>query len=93
MADQVNLAMNDPLWYGNGSGTFADAVSRMFEKGYLTSWETFSSTIHNNPKDVSNTNYMSIEYIHNIVHVSRMLSTIEIVWKLTENRTLLEGYT
>ncbi|OCL09390.1 Di-copper centre-containing protein [Glonium stellatum] len=62
----ANAAMADPPWYGQGSGSFADAVSRMFSPGYFDSWETFASTIHNNPS--SATNFMSIEFIHNIIH-------------------------
>ena len=47
-----NAVMKNPQWYGSGSGSFADAVSRMFSPGYFESWETFASTIHNSPKNL-----------------------------------------
>ena len=47
-----NAVMKTPQWYGNGSGSFADAVSRKFSPGYFESWETFASTIHNSPKNL-----------------------------------------
>jgi hypothetical protein len=65
--------MNNPLWYGKGSGSFADAVARMLSPGYFDSWETFASTVHNSPTAPTATNFMSLEYIHNIVHVSKVL--------------------
>ena len=53
----------------SGSSSIADAISRMFTPGYFDSFETFASTVHNDPLSSSGSNYMSIEYIHNIVHV------------------------
>ncbi|KAK3169334.1 hypothetical protein OEA41_008717 [Lepraria neglecta] len=47
-----NAAMKNSQWYGNGSGSFADAVSRMFSPGCFEPWETFASTIHNSPKNL-----------------------------------------
>ncbi|KAI4209158.1 MAG: hypothetical protein LQ351_007874 [Letrouitia transgressa] len=66
-----NAAIANPPWYDGHppplqSSTFSDAVSRMFTPNYFDSWEAFSSTAHNNPR--RNTNYMSLEYIHNIIH-------------------------
>ncbi|KAL8819551.1 MAG: hypothetical protein Q9191_007712 [Dirinaria sp. TL-2023a] len=69
----VNVAVENPPWYDNHTGplkgtSFKDALSRLFTPGYFDSWETFASTKHNNPKNLKNTNFMSLEYIHNVVH-------------------------
>ena len=54
----------------------------MFCPNYLTSWEMFASTKWNSPKNKDglkqNSNYMSLEYIHNIVHVSQHRSFAEL---------------
>lgn len=83
-----NAAMQDPQYYGKGSGSFADAVSRLFAPDYMNSWETFASTIHNspmapppkklqaNPPSISPTDFMSLEYVHNIVHVGQTSAQI-----------------
>ena len=65
--ESCNQALADPQWYAKDGGSLADAVNRMLCPTYLESWEPFASTKWNNPK--SSTNYLSIEYIHNIVHV------------------------
>lgn len=64
--DYCNQALADPQWYGQDGGSLADAVSRMFSYGDL-SWETFASTKWNNPS--TNAEYLSLEYIHNVLHV------------------------
>ena len=66
--ESCDSALADPPWYGEGSGLLADAVNRMLSPGYFRHWEPFASTRHNNPKWA--THYMSLEYIHNVVHVS-----------------------
>ena len=66
--EMCDSALADPQWYGQGSGLLADAVSRMLSPGYFRHWEPFASTRHNDPKWA--THYMSLEFIHNIVHVS-----------------------
>lgn len=53
-------------------GTFSDAVNRMFSPGYYKYWEEFCSTRwysedHNTYPPMG---YLSLEYIHNNVHVS-----------------------
>ena len=73
--EYANERIKNPQWYDGQlepykSSSFADAVSRLFTPGYFNSWETFASTIHNNPTNTKNTDFMSLEYIHNIVHVS-----------------------
>ena len=74
----VNEGIKSPQWYNKQQGelkgsSFADAVNRMFAPGYFASWEKFASTAHNSTKDVSNTNFMSLEYIHHVIHVSNSL--------------------
>ena len=67
-------------------GTFADAVSRLFSEGYFTSYEPFASTKHNPASGTINhpghieplpppppPHFLSLEYIHNVVHVSIFL--------------------
>lgn len=66
----ANAGIADPQWYGQGSGSLGDAVNRLLSPGYFSSWETFASTAHNNPS--SATNFMSLEFIHNVVHVSQI---------------------
>jgi tyrosinase len=52
-------------------GNLADSVNRMFTKAYNTTWGEFASTKWNNEKHTNpKTGYMSLEYIHNNVHVS-----------------------
>ena len=68
--EKCNYALADPPWYGLGSGPLADAVNRMLSPGYFRHWESFASTRHNDPKRA--THYMSLEYIHNLVHVSHI---------------------
>ena len=63
---RANLGLRDVGW---NAGSLADAVSRLLEPGYFDSWEHFASTKWNGPK--KNTNYLSIEYIHNLIHVCR----------------------
>ena len=50
-----------------------NAISRMLSPGYFSSFEYFASTKWNQPS--VNSNYMSIEYIHNVVHVSILSGT------------------
>ena len=63
-----DAAMKCPPWYASGSGSLTDAVSRMLSPGYFKDWESFASTKHNDPHCA--TNYLSLEYIHNVIHVS-----------------------
>ena len=69
--EEANAALSGPGWYGESGGSLADAVKRMLSPGYFKSWETFASTRWNNPKDIGNTEFLSLEYIHNVIHVSR----------------------
>jgi tyrosinase len=53
-------------------GTLADAVNRLFSPQYSDTWGTFASTkwFAESAQNVS-TGYLSLEYIHNNVHVSQ----------------------
>lgn len=54
-----------------GPGTLADAVGRMFSDGYHSTYEQFSSTKWYGSKETQvASGYLSLEYIHNNVHVS-----------------------
>lgn len=54
-----------------GPGTLADAVSRMFSDGYHSTYEQFSTTKwYGSKKTQVASGYLSLEYIHNNVHVS-----------------------
>ena len=79
--EYANEGIKNPQWYDGQpepykSSSFADAVSRLFTPGYFNSWDTFASTIHNDPTNTKNTDFMSLEYIHNIVHVSSYSSAL-----------------
>jgi tyrosinase len=57
-------------------GTLADAVNRMYSDKYNSTWGQFASTKwmaegHEN----LHTGYLSLEYIHNNVHVSPRASS------------------
>ena len=67
---KVNDAMNDPLWYGDDGHSFQEAVGRLLSPGYADNWEVFASTVHNSPTAKHATNFLSLEYIHNVLHVS-----------------------
>ena len=70
----ANQAIADPQWYDSNkshpSSSLADGLSRLFTPRYFSSWEKFASTAHNDVGDTLNTEYMSLEYIHNVIHVS-----------------------
>lgn len=52
-------------------GTLADAVSRMLSDGYHSTYEQFSTTKWwDSKKALVSTGYLSLEYIHNNIHVS-----------------------
>lgn len=69
-----NAALQNPQWYSiqgdpvKHTGTIGELVYRLFTKGYFKSWETFAST--KLYKDHPDTDYLSVEYIHNNIHVS-----------------------
>ncbi|RWA09877.1 hypothetical protein EKO27_g5246 [Xylaria grammica] len=59
---------NHDKWVAPGS--LADAVNRMFSKDYNRTWATFASTKWwNDSERKISTGYMSLEYIHNNVHI------------------------
>lgn len=63
--------MQIPMWYKDPViGHFIpDAVYRMLSDEYLKNWDTFSTTAYG-PKDTeSATEYLSLEFIHNNLHV------------------------
>lgn len=55
-----------------GPGSLSDAVNRMLSPGYHKYWEQFSSTkwLSDHHPTEHATGYLSLEYIHNNVHVS-----------------------
>lgn len=65
--------INSPSWYDWDKAnpkTLAYAVSRLLSPGYFSSWDQFSTVEYNNPRQPTSKDYLSLEYIHNIVHVS-----------------------
>lgn len=62
----VNDALYNPAWYSLKGGEFKEAVSRMFAPGYLRTWSQFATVARDSNDNVS---FMSLEYIHNNVHV------------------------
>ena len=67
----TNASLQNPYWYKGDGGSLSDAVSRMLSPRYFESWEPFSSTRWHTSKKVKNTHFLSLEYIHNVLHVSR----------------------
>ena len=72
-----NAAMKDPPWYAQNGGSLTDAVSRMLSPGYFDDWGSFASTVHNDPHSASD--YLSLEYIHNVIHVSYLVTFYALV--------------
>jgi hypothetical protein len=69
--NEANIALQNPVWYkekGN-LGSLSEAVYRLFTDDYAKSWETFSSTSYAN-QGLPGSEWLSLEYIHNNVHVS-----------------------
>ena len=74
----ANLGLQKIGWYmgdttKDNNYSLNNAVSRMLSPGYFSSFEYFASTKWNKPN--VNSNYLSIEYIHNVVHVSILSET------------------
>jgi tyrosinase len=69
-----NAALQNPQWYSTQgdptthTGAIGELVYRMFTKDYFKSWETFASTKYYT--EHPDTDYLSLEYIHNNIHVS-----------------------
>lgn len=56
-----------PWW---NPGSFSDAVNRMLSPGYSSTWAQFASTKwYGERKSDDGLGYLSLEYIHNNVHV------------------------
>lgn len=80
--EKVNLSLENPRWrYGGGMEEgpydgmqFREGVLRMFSEGYLTKWGDFAS-VRFDPNAGDNVNFLSLEYIHNNIHVSIMTTT------------------
>jgi tyrosinase len=68
----TNSALQNPQWSDGATGNIGELVYRLFTKDYFKSWETFASTKYY--KDHPDTDYLSLEYIHNNIHVSCMES-------------------
>ena len=72
--EKVKDALVDPDWKGKWSGTIKESVYRLFIADYLKSWNTFASTKYysrmdnNDPQKAEE--WLSLEAIHNMIHVS-----------------------
>ena len=70
----VHTAISDPqsdaAWSFQGS--ISDYVYRLLAPGNMSSWEAFSST--ENRDSGSSTDFMSVEDVHNYIHVSNSWS-------------------
>ena len=70
-------ARSDLDWKNwKAGGSIAEAVCRMFSKGYHTSWESFATTNGREmvKQDGKAQGYLSLEFIHNKLHVSSFFS-------------------
>jgi tyrosinase len=64
----TNSALQDPRWSDGATGSIGELVYRLFTPNYFQSWETFASTKFH--REHPGTDYLSLEYIHNNIHVS-----------------------
>jgi tyrosinase len=75
-----NAALQNPQWYSTQgdptthTGAIGELVYRMFTKDYFKSWETFASTKYYS--EHPDTDYLSLEYIHNNIHVSCIVPSL-----------------
>ena len=74
-ANEALALRSDKDWQDwKAGGTIAEAVCRMFSPGYHSSWESFASTSYKTeggPRpEPNNPGYLSLEFIHNKIHVS-----------------------
>jgi len=60
--------LQDTPWYSKNPGTLADAVNRLFSPDYTPNWGTFASTKWNREQPQKATEWLSLEYIHNVLH-------------------------
>lgn len=77
--EKANDALQHPAWYDLNDttgtapplnlGSIGEAVYRMFSPNYFDSWQAFASTLYNE-KNPGGKNFLSLEYIHNNIHVS-----------------------
>lgn len=66
----ANNALDLRDWQaGKDFGTFSDAICRMFSPGYHRSWESFATTKYT-PEKGEDLGFLSLEFIHNVIHVS-----------------------
>jgi hypothetical protein len=74
----VNNLLQTADWSpGPDAGPLGEAVYKLLSPGYSSSWETFETTLYTNTDP---NNFMSVEYIHNYIHVSYSYS-----WSPAEN--------
>lgn len=65
--------------YACNPGSLSDAVNRMFSEGYNSNWGQFASTKWiAKGKGCPNTVYISLEYIHNNIHVRWQTSLVDL---------------
>src|SRR5579871_2931917 len=74
--DAVHTAISDPQDDGAWSfqGSISDYVYRLLAPGNMSSWEAFAST--ENRDNGSSTDFMSVEDVHNYIHVSNHFVSI-----------------
>ena len=69
--ESCNQGLSDPGWYNGypdgGRGSLSDTVNRMLSLDYFDCWEHFASTKWS--PEVNAKGFMSLEYIHNVLHV------------------------
>lgn len=65
----TNKALQNPEWSAGATGTIGEMVYRLYTKNYFSSWEYFASTKYY--AEGSTTDYLSLEFIHNNIHVSQ----------------------
>jgi hypothetical protein len=70
----ANSSLQNPAWYAGDTGSIGELVYRLFAPSYFQSWEAFASTkmLNANP----GSDYLSVEYIHNNIHVSFTMAGI-----------------
>jgi hypothetical protein len=81
-SDAVHAAISDPqsdaAWSFQGS--ISDYVYRLLAPGNMSSWEAFASTEN---RDGTPTDFMSVEDVHNYIHVSNSHSLVifcQFIW-------------
>lgn len=82
-------AQSDKDWNNwKAGGSIAEAVCRMFSKDYHTSWESFATT--DGKEDGKAPGYLSLEFIHNKLHVSSFFFFFSLLFVMIEDKMKLQ---